>query len=275
MSFDILSIPMRSFLSSTRARFAILLSLFCLLRFCDAAWGQPLYGVWPDPNSTSDCDYNDVKGALATIRRTAPDGEAIFKAIEAAHKLCLVTPVEGSWKQAYTSRSMDVTWPFHPNNGRFEEGVCADPLASLYHEIYHCYQELTKPGKYFTETHPVPGYPDRSKIVELREAERDDTVNHENVYRKQLHLCMRTQYHGAVLEGEVSGCPDPKKENCNNYPTTCPTICCWIYHEEVPGEPWKACTRDKMTPKACDNLTDSTHSPGSTLSPCNPDTPPC
>lgn len=214
-----------------------------------------------DDSGENACFNQEVINALNAIREVDPELAAMVDMLEQS-------PIVHKIKQTRCMTWSDGDNPdhhqeifFNPReNHKLSDGVCADPIAALVHELYHAFDN---------QNGTLQAHRAHMSYTEnfIKESEYLATKQ-ENVYRRAKGLCIRTAYGGVSLpSADIAGaCPDQKNVTCTKPAGICPRCCCWIYGLTPTGE---ACIIDDLTLSECYSFRKPNVSPGCYSTPCD------
>jgi hypothetical protein len=232
-----------------------------------------------------DCFQKDWDAAVAKIKKTDPVFSEMMDALEASEVTHWVVLTHGPTVSYGEDEHYQVIF-WNPDSGARFWGtlLCADPVASLVHELYHALDNQAGVGfpkgegvlqKNRTISNPDTNYIPLSEL---------DATNGENLYRRLNGLCIRTHYGSKMLPASdlVAGvCQTPGAGPCSDIENGCQRGCCWVYGviKDPKTGGWQACVRDHLTPGECRKYATNGHSsspwPGLPCEVKFPDAPPC
>jgi hypothetical protein len=169
------------------------------------------------------CFENDVNTALATISAADPKLREVveqLKKADSGHRHRIISTDGPTVSYDNKGRSgQDIHWNPAEINRRFADNVCADPVASLAHELHHAFQ---KEMGVLTQK--------RDTLVEGIRLSELEAMQFENSYRAARGKCMRSTHGVAAVPRAFMPsrtCADPLLESC--VPAiTCVRCCCQI-----------------------------------------------
>jgi hypothetical protein len=138
------------------------------------------------------CHQAAVRDALDRITTHQPEVAQILKDIEDAKYECrVIRKTTGPAVTDTNGNHVIIGWPGQAGR-RHADGSCADPDASLVHELHHCWVRAKHNGEEpcsYVLTRTVSG-----ELVNARASCEFDAVRLENRYRKAIGICERTAY---------------------------------------------------------------------------------